>query len=191
MPPKKDNKAPKGFKAGLLVKDLVPPSIKQPFREGRQLKPVEPSTGFEYKTDIVQQKLPEEWPGDEAAASFNFEIDGGKNFTDPTKIELPPSFSQNSGMVIFWRRPKEFLKMADTTNEPETRKREGSTQSRFLTRRGTMVVDVPNAAYSMPAEDVYSTSTQKEETHLNLYLFQSTEREETKEEFDRRKKEKE
>lgn len=109
MPPKKDIKgAQKNPKQNFPLKDLLSPSIKQPPRDPRIIKPADPCP-LEKKPEYKAYPLPQEWPGDEQARSFDFGIESQLKFTDNSKILTPASFSMNSSQITFWRRPKEFL----------------------------------------------------------------------------------
>lgn len=107
MPPKAGQKAAaKQGKLGSLPKDVVPAGIKQPPRDPRPTRPVEPSAVESPLRGIMESlKQVEEWPGDEAARNFDFSVPltGQQNFS------LPNSFGKNSTYVIFWRRPIEFI----------------------------------------------------------------------------------
>ncbi len=65
MPPKEKKTAKTMFKTGSLAKDIIPPHIKNPPREGRpQRRPGD--VNVESKTKYYQEyKHLEEWPGDE------------------------------------------------------------------------------------------------------------------------------
>jgi hypothetical protein len=91
---------------------VIPPSVKNPAREGKLSKiPDVPTTiNFKKKVEFQPFNTPEEWPGDEVAQNFNFSVDGGLAFTDPQSFELPPSFNLSSSQITFWRRPTEFIR---------------------------------------------------------------------------------
>lgn len=109
MPPKKDLKsAQKNPKQSFPLKDLPPPSIKQPVREPRVPKPSEPYL-LEKRPEYKGFPLPAEWPGDEQAKFFDFGTESQIKFTDNAKIQTPASFAMGSSQITFWRRPKEFI----------------------------------------------------------------------------------
>ena len=109
MPPKKDLKAVKGGGKPLIpLKDLVPPSVKQPPRDPRPIKPNEPHP-MDKKPQYKGPQLPPDWPGDEQAKIFDLGVESAMKFTDSTKIKIPESSAMTSSQITFWRRPKEFL----------------------------------------------------------------------------------
>jgi hypothetical protein len=104
MPPKgKEVKkgAPTGnYKAGKLLKDILPPNTKPP-REGTSLN-------AELQPDVQRSYMYEpypnipEWPGNDEAKNNDFTKDAAKaedghsyvKYEDHTKLYLPPSYSE-------------------------------------------------------------------------------------------------
>ena len=104
MPPKgKEVKkgAPTGnYKAGQLLKDILPPNTKPP-REGTSLN-------SELQPDVQRSYMYEpypnipEWPGNDEAKNNDFTKDATKaedghsyvKYEDHTKLYLPPSYSE-------------------------------------------------------------------------------------------------
>lgn len=119
MPPKgKEVKkgAPVGnYKAGKLLKDILPPNVKPP-REGAQIK-------VEGEPDIHRSYAYEpypsfpEWTSNEEAKNHDFTQGVHKNedgtstkFEDNTSIYLPPSYGEYEKGQILWLRPEEYLR---------------------------------------------------------------------------------
>lgn len=109
MAPKKDTKVVKGGGKPLIpLKDLVPPSVKQPPRDPRPIKPNE-THPMDKKPQYKGPQQPPDWPGDEQAKIFDLGVESSMKFTDSTKLKIPDSFAVTSSQITFWRRPKEFL----------------------------------------------------------------------------------
>lgn len=105
MPPKKEDKKKAGtsignYKAGKLLKDILPPNSKAP-RESvpTRIEGVEhaPPRSFDYEP----LELFPEWPGNEHANTNDYTQGCSKDengdivpFTDEYKIYLPPSFKE-------------------------------------------------------------------------------------------------
>lgn len=201
MPPKKEKEGKKNFKPPLPSKDLIPPSIKQPPRDPKPLKQPEIHP-LDKKADYKPNNFPPEWPGDDQAKTFDFGLESTLNkFTDTSKFVLPPSFLMNSSQITFWRRPKEFISDRFDYEETMTEKK--------LTRRGSLAksaldlkgkssafkrtpITVEGNAYSSPEiaeDDIHVNSPKKRDVVVQIKVFEIIDREETEEEFEKRKKE--
>jgi hypothetical protein len=185
MPPKaKDSK--KNAKQGTPLKEIIPPTIKQPPRDPKVSKNPEYVPNPQKINEYVPQSTPEDWPGDEIASTFDFGVESGtlKPFTDQTKFPLPPSLRPSSNAVIFWRRPKELLK-----NEAGNQGFGGFAETgRSLQRKKTVgdldSIDRKKGIFHNEDIDYSSPSSKKEEVAVEL--FQVFEREETPEEVEKR-----
>jgi hypothetical protein len=132
MPPKpKDNKkgAPVGnYKAGKLMKDILPPNTKPP-REGQPIKVEgEPDVQRHYAYEPYTNF--QEWPTNlDEVKNHDFMHGIQKNedgsiikFEDATPIALPPSYKEYEKGEIFWLRPEEYLREIAYDNELSKRK---------------------------------------------------------------------
>ena len=139
MPPKGKDAGKKGapqgnFKAGKLMKDILPPNSKLP-REGQIAK-----QEGEPKIDrhLEYEPLPHfpEWPGNDAANAHDFNqkppVEEGSDgfFTDKTKIYLPPSFKDHMRDTEYWLRPSEYIREILYEQEMDKLKAERKKQSK-------------------------------------------------------------
>lgn len=137
MPPKgKEVKkgAPVGnYKAGKLMKDILPPNTKPP-REGAQIKVEgEPDIQRSYAYEPYQS-FPE-WNSNEEAKNHDFmsaiqKAEDGSiiKFEDKTSIYLPPSYHEYEKNQILWLRPEEYLREIAYDNETAKRRQEKKQQ---------------------------------------------------------------
>ena len=133
MPPKpKDVKkgAPVGnYKAGKLLKDIMPPGTKPP-REGQAVKQEgEPDIQRSYAY-LPYPRLPE-WNSNEEAKNHDFTTGCEKNedgtfkkFEDKTHIYFPPSFKDFEKGQYLWLRPEEYLREIAFDTEMQKRRAE-------------------------------------------------------------------
>ncbi|KAL4452822.1 hypothetical protein ABPG74_002387 [Tetrahymena malaccensis] len=197
MPPKQQKqKAPVGYKAAALAKDILPPSVKNPPREGKSVKI--PDAAAIQQNQVVANQLNaplfeeypkiEEWPGDDAAKNFDFNIEGTTNFVDQnfSTNKLTPSFVNDNTNLIFWRRPTEFIQIEQ--EELQT------IQNKYnIKRRTSYYQTVVSEEHHIKKKEEFQHSPLKgihdEPTKLQVKVFEYYEREETQQEFEQRKKE--
>lgn len=112
MPPKGKEKEKTKGKGSLSVnlKDLVPPELKQTPREPRLgQKGLAQQESQEKEEQYQQCAQAEEWPGDDFAEAQDLGVSSGIQFVDNVKIQLCKSFQMTESLLIFWRRPREYL----------------------------------------------------------------------------------
>ena len=181
MPPKKEAK--KGlYRPGTPLKDIIPPTLKQPPREGKPPRIPEYTASSNIINPYEPQPEFEEWPGDEAALAFDFGLDAppGKLYNDPAKLSLPPSFKMKENYMIFWRRPKELVKTEIDDHHISYSSVLGA-DNRF-SRQNTMPGELEGRSSIHIADDGNSDGPE-------LQMFEVAEREETPEEVELRVKE--
>jgi hypothetical protein len=116
------------------TKDIIPdkllPTLK--IREPRLQKPVEPTNPDTLeKNRYVQDPLFEEWPTEEVLATFDFGVTTEKPFKDPTSIPLPPSFENDSSVLVTNKRYKDYLSSFFEKNSVAVSKRSLVKQNTF------------------------------------------------------------
>ena len=77
----KGKKDPKKSKQGRPLKELLPPGFNKAAREAQVLAVVD-STPSTPVFDFIPPNLPPNWPGDEAALSFDFGLNSQVIFED-------------------------------------------------------------------------------------------------------------
>ena len=121
---KQDKKAE--VKNFTLPKDIIPDKL-VPTLKVRDPKPpkvieagqADPNLANRY----TQDPLFDEWPVDDVIAAHDFGVTTDKPFKDPTKILMPPSFKDNSSILVSFKRYKEYLATISQKNDVAISKR--------------------------------------------------------------------
>ena len=156
---KKDQKV----KTGKAAKDIVPVTIGKPPRDPQPLRsPEAPDPSYPF--EIRPAPLCPPWPGDSAAAAYNFALDATDKFEDAYEYCFPKSMI--TGEEVEWKWPDDFIEESEIV-------------SRITNRRASTIMLEPSSVEMNPdlAFD------------FSLRIVTTYEREETKEEYEKRKQE--
>ncbi|KAM3133078.1 hypothetical protein pb186bvf_014795 [Paramecium bursaria] len=170
MPPKqKDPKAKQVYKAATQLKDVIPPTVKNPPRDPKPIKiPDQPNKVLQQEYQPLPD--PEEWPGDEVVRDIN--LQGG----DPPVGKF---VYETDNHVVFWRRPRLFLRKKYPI--------ESDVEPPYMTEDGLFRDN--DDQYSTRIESKEKIAYMQNEIDQSLTICESYERQETHEEFEIRKKE--
>lgn len=176
MPPKKDDKK-KGavlgnFKAGKLLKDILPPNSKPP-REGtvvRQEGEPQINRNFQY------EPLPQfpEWPGNDEAKAHDFSCKKDANdneilYEDNFKFYLPPSFKEFMRDEDIWLRPDAYIR--EIIHEQETDRLKAEKRKQSKTRKAIRKANL--MAFTGTTQDITAEQQQLLDKEINLNVDKS------------------
>ncbi len=189
MPPKPKDAKKGAYKVGTPLKDILPPTIKQPIREGRPSRVPEYTATQTVINPYKSHPEFEQWPGDEAAANYDFGLASqtATQFADQIKFPLPPSFISKESHIIFWRRPKELVK-TQAYNENLRHSAYVASESQFGRRKSARALTEMQEGGSILLPEDSGTSPFDGED-VELEMFKQIERLETAEEAEARVKE--
>jgi len=188
MPPKPKDAKKGQYKTGTPLKDIIPPTIKQPIREGKPARIPEYTPIQTVINPYQPQAEFEEWPGDEAALSHDFGLEAQSDnpYVDPTKFSVPPSFKSKESHIIFWRRPRELVK--SEANQEGLRQDYVASFGGFQRQKTVEFPEESNEGGSILLSDDVGTGPFEKED-LEIQMFNQIERLETPEEAEARVKE--